>query len=138
MQDSYESFYDIKPVVVNESDKPIYYFPSWYGLDFIYFDEGKDEGKNEWEQHYKFVCLTGRKKILPDKLNTQIQFMFSMNKSDWDNLICCDVVFDDYKVKNPNSRIRYKLQLRYGGKKSKVDLFSYSPEFEVIEKDFKK
>ena len=75
---------------------------------------------------------------MPDKLNAQTPFIFPMSETDWDNLICCDVVFDNFRVKNSNSRIKYKLQLRYGEKKSKVELFSYSPEFEVIENNFKK
>jgi hypothetical protein len=135
MQDKYESFYDIKPQIVNESDVSIYY-DSYY---FPYIDfERFDEKSRSWVVSRVWHCGTGYKpNIKKVKLMEQIPFNFG--KDDWDEIINEDSI-GERKFRNYpeyDGAGRYRFNFSFGTKKSDVNsLVSYSPEFKVIEKDF--
>jgi hypothetical protein len=137
LREKYESFYDIKPQIINDSGSSIYY-DSYY---FPYIDfERFDEKSNSWKISSVWHCGTGYKpKIEKVKITEQIPFNFG--ESVWNEILNEDSIgvpqFRNYPEYNGTGK--YRLSCKFGTKKSNANqLTSYSPEFEVIEKNFKK
>jgi hypothetical protein len=56
LQEKYESFYDIKPMIINEGDKPIYFRDSYYTESVTLF---RFDGKaNRWVESSPWRCGT--------------------------------------------------------------------------------
>ena len=137
LQERYKSFEEIKPQIVNESGFPLYYDTYYFPhLDFERFDEKS----NSWVISRVWHCGTGYKpSIVKIKLSEQVAFNFG--KDDWEQITTEDSIGEPKFRKFPyyDGRGKYRFKFTFGVKKSAFDsLVSYSPEFEVIEKDFKK
>lgn len=137
LQEKYESFYDINPLIINESDFPIYY-DAYY---FPYIDfERFDEKSNTWNVSQVWHCGTGYKPTIA-KVKPSKQIPFGFGKNEWHEITTEDSIgaskfrrFSEYEGKG-----KYRFKFKFGVTKSNADsLISYSPEFEVVEKGFKK
>jgi hypothetical protein len=137
MQEKYESFYEIKPQIVNESDISIYY--DSYFFPYIEF-ERFDNKSNTWKVSQVWHCGTGYKPSVK-KVKLMEQISFNFGKDTWDEIINEDSIGEPKfrKYSEYNGTGKYRFKFRFGVKKSDVNSsISYSPEFEVIEKDFEK
>lgn len=137
LQERYGSFEEIKPQIINESGFPLYY-DAYY---FPYVDfERFDEKSNSWTISRVWHCGTGYKpSVVKIKLSEQVAFNFG--KDDWEQITTEDSTGEPKFRKFPdyNGTGKYRFKFIFGVKKSVLDSqVSYSPEFEVIEKDFKK
>lgn len=137
LQERYESFEEIKPQIVNESGFPLYYDAYYFPhLDFERFDEKS----NSWVISRVWHCGTGYKPSII-KINLAEQVNFNFGKDDWEQITTEDSIgepkfrkFHDY-----DGTGKYRFKFTFSVKKSALDsLVSYSPEFKVVEKDFKK
>lgn len=133
LQKKYESFYDIKPRVQNQGGISIFYHPyPWISLFYW------DEKSMLWRDTNRFLCYVGRG-FSPYKLKPQHEFSIDLNKEEWDTMTIDDYMSPKFKsFPDYNGKGKYKLKLSFGLKKSELSLESFSPEFEVIEKDFNK
>jgi len=137
LQEKYESFYDIKPQIINESDVSIYY--DSYFFPFVDF-ERFDEKSGSWKISRVWHCGTGYKPNI-QKVRFMEQILFNFGKNDWDEITIEDSIGEPKFKRFPeyNGTGKYRFKFEFGIKKSNANLLvSYSPEFEVIEKDFKK
>lgn len=137
LQEKYESFYDVKPQIVNESDVSIYY--DGYYFPYVEF-ERFDEISGSWKVSRRWHCGTGYK-IKIKKVRFKEQITFGFGKIEWDEIIGEDStgVLKFRKFPEYSGTGRYRFSFRFGTKKSNLNqVVSYSPEFAVIEKEFKK
>jgi hypothetical protein len=138
LQEKYESFNDINPTIINENNFPIYYdtyfYPNHIQLEIL------NEKSNSWIVSLPSLCGTGYKPSIK-KAKSLEQIPFGFYKEHWSDITVQDSL-GDYKFKKYPSyegKGKYRFKFFFGVKKSSYDTFvSYSPIFEVIEKDFKK
>lgn len=137
LQDRYESFYDINPQIINNSEFSIYYDAYYYSyIDFERFDEKS----NYWKISAVWHCGTGYKPRIK-KVKAMEQIPFGFGENEWNEILNEDSIgvpqFRNYPEYDGTGK--YRLKFRFGTNKSNANQqVSYSPEFEVIEKDFKK
>lgn len=134
LQEKYESFYDIKPVVINEGTKPVFIYTPYFHLGLVRWDKVREE----WAESIRTDCGTGDN-ISGEKLKPQNKLEIYLDNEVWDAMtIGNDLNFWNFKsFPDYTGRGKYKLKLRYSYKKSGLPLEAFSPEFEVIEKNFK-
>lgn len=137
LQGKYRSFYEINPQIINNSGFSIYY-DSYY-FPFIDF-ERFDEKSSSWKISSVWHCGTGYKPRI-EKVKTSEQIPFNFGENVWNEILNEDSIgvpqFRNYPEYNGTGK--YRLSFKFGTKKSVANqLVSYSPEFEVVEKDFKK
>lgn len=135
LQEKYESFYDIKPIIVNRNKNIIYYRENW-NINFEYFDKDK----SSWQQNMSWGgCQPTKEKTKKLSPNDETE-VFEKGKDffNWYGLLCCDIVFNDFIPKNQTTKYRLVVSFYDGKKKIEAWNYSYSPEFEVIVRDFKK
>jgi hypothetical protein len=136
LQAKYESFYDIKPQIINDSDSLIYILDPLDLIDFERFDEQS----NSWIVSREGRCGTGYKPSI-SKIKSKKEIPFYYYEEKWDGITIQDSIGDDKFKKSPEYKGvgKYRFKFLFGIKKSNIRHFlTYSPEFEVIEKDFKK
>lgn len=136
LQEKYSSFEDIKPQLLNSSEKPIYLYPT-LRIEILVFDDSSDT----WNLSKYIVntCDVGEKSPKRKSLkfnstetvdiSTWIYWNYSLlgesgsfqpyNKPDWDKM-------PDYKTGR-----KYKLMLTFSEERYKNTLESESPEFWV-------
>ena len=125
--EKYENFNDIKPIVVNVSDKPIFFHDRYPAIRLAYFDEAK----NEWQTNYPFACGTGVK-ANPLKLISQANAALSLDAAYWK--LNFEVMPTDIDILQSFKRTgtgKFRLELNYGIKKSEMTETIISPEFQV-------
>ena len=133
LQEKYESFYDIKPSIVNNDIKTFYLYDPYYSVALYRFDQ-----KYGWINSEVIRCGTGLK-LSVNKLRPRNEVLVNLNKETWDEMTIADSVTPKFKkLSTYEGTGKYKLRLYYGVNKSNLYLETFSPEFEVIEKDFKK
>jgi hypothetical protein len=135
LQEKYESFYDIKPFVVNEGNESLFIYSPYFSLSLYKWNEVT----NEWFSTIRMSCGTGVK-ISGEKLKPQNKLEIFLDNETWDTMtIGNDLNFWNFKsFPDYTGKGKYKLGLLYSFKKSDSPIKIFSPEFEVIEKDFKK
>lgn len=136
LQEKYENFYDIKPVIQNITDKPIYFYPTYKVYVLVF-----DEALNTWNlSKYRLnICSFGSKipkrefvKIKSNEgveISKWISWNFELlgnngafqekDKPDWEYM-------PDYKTGR-----KYKLKITFSDKKFDYILESESPDFWV-------
>lgn len=135
VSEKYDSFYDIKPVVVNETGRTIYFdiyfFPNAIVLERLV-------GTDEWQESMPWRCGTGYKPSV-GKLISFAEARPYFDKAYWDESTIDDGISPKFtKYPDYQGKGKYRLRFRFGLKKRNYDQFvSYSPQFEVIEKDFR-
>ena len=137
LQEKYESFYEIKPLILNESDFPIYY--DAYFFPYVDF-ERSDEKSNSWIISRVWHCGTGYKPTIV-KVKPLKQIPFNFGKDDWYEIKTEDSIGEPKFRRFPeySGTGKYRFKFEFGVKRSAAkSQVSYSPEFEVIEKDFRK
>lgn len=134
LQEKYESFYEIKPQIIN-SGPGIIYFDSYY-FPFVHF-EWYSKKLNSWVASDVWQCGTGYKPAI-QKIKPMEFVNILIPKLEWNEIILEDSIGIPKFKKYPeyDGTGRYRFYFRYGLQKSKINLVSYSPEFEVAEKDF--
>lgn len=137
LQERYERFEDIKPQILNASKSSVYFdiyhFPY---ADFEVFD--KKSGL--WKISQVWHCGTGYKPQIR-KIKATEQFSINFGSEALNEITTIDSIGTPKFRKLPDydGIGRYRLKFTFGIKKSDFNQsVSYSPEFEVIEKDFKK
>lgn len=137
LQEKYENFYEITPVILNESNFSIYYDAYFFPyVDFEMFDKKS----NSWIVSRGWSCGTGYKPSIK-KIRSSKQIPFDFGKSEWDEITTIDSINDSKfrRFSDYNGTGRYRFKFIFGVEKTAVgSLVSYSPEFVVIEKDFNK
>jgi hypothetical protein len=127
LQEKYDSFYDIKPVLENLSGKPIYLFPSYYSVKIAFFDEPN----KKWITSYPFTCGTGlklKRYKIDSGSESQIVlkndfWMLNLQNEDGLNLI------ESYRSISIG---KFRLEIDYSiGKSRSYSFLSISPEFQV-------
>lgn len=127
VQEKYENFEDIKPVIENLSDKTIYLYDSYYSIRIIFFDEAK----KDWTTVYPFICVTGLK-LKSNKVIKQTEFGLILKKGFWHLNIQPDDGLNLIESYGKEETGRFKLELSFGLKKSFPYSFtSTSPEFQL-------
>jgi hypothetical protein len=127
LQEKYERFQDIKPVIVNKSDKPVFFYEPFYAIKLAYFDESK----NEWVTNYPFICGTGLK-LTPLKLVPQSNAILSLNETFWKlNSEARPTDIDPLENLRETGIGKFRLELNYGMKKSQITETAVSPDFQV-------
>lgn len=151
LREKYESFYDIKPTIVNVSNKPIYFNcllgvsdAEYLGIRLLVNESGNDWRWNVWrdgvwnkkkEKRWKksvekLEKLRKEGKYIPEgcKLNPNEEFTFDYGKKNWDNIIKGDgIVYEPYK----SGKFRFQLPFTWYEDPD----FAESPEFWVIPKE---
>lgn len=135
LQKKYDGFYDIKPHVVNEGMQSVFIYTPYFYLGLVRWDAFREE----WTETLRMNCATGAK-ISGEKLKPGNTLKISLDNEVWDIItVGNDMNFWNFKsMPDYEGKGKYKLKLRYSDKKSGLPLEILSPEFEVIEKDFKK
>lgn len=127
LQNKYEQVEDIKPIIVNEGDKPIFIVPSFYLARILRFNAQT----NEWEERDPYLCGYAAARIIPIRLDSKRKISVDFYK---DALLSqIQSQFMPPLEAQPIRKGKYKLKLYYGLNRSKIDLVSVSPEFEIIE-----
>ncbi len=127
LQEKYGKFEDIKPIIKNLSDKPIYLFDSYYSIKLIVYMEDK----KDWITLYPFICGTDLN-IKPYKIPTQNDFELIIRKSFWDLNTDDPVGLNSIKSYKNKEIGKFRLKLTFGLKKSALySETSISPEFQV-------
>ena len=129
LQEKYERFEDVKPVLANQSDKPIFVLlPTEFFSKLLIFDSKT----NNWNQSSAFGYCGN---IRVGKSNTKIAPSSELTLGyDWDWMFQGDqAMFDSYKtIPIYQGENKYKLQILYKNEKSSKEyLTSESPEFIV-------
>jgi hypothetical protein len=151
LQEKYESFYDIKPTIVNVSDKPIYFNCSLtetnpenlgirltknVGIDTWQWNvwqcgtTSKDEEKERVREVSRIKKLRKQGKYIPAgcKLNPNEEFTFAFNKKIWDYIILGDgIMYEPYK----SGKFRFALPFET----VEDSASAYSPKFLVTPKE---
>ncbi|HQU85803.1 MAG TPA: hypothetical protein PKY59_21885 [Pyrinomonadaceae bacterium] len=137
LQERYERFEDIKPQILNVSNSSVYFDTYFFPYaDFEVFD--KKSGL--WKISQVWHCGTGYKPQIR-KIKTTEQFSINFGSEALNEITTIDSVGTPKFRKLPDydGSGKYRLKFTFGIKKSDFNqLVSYSPEFEVIEKDFTK
>jgi hypothetical protein len=154
VQETYQSFYDIKPVIVNESNKPIYfdcsleYFESQKYNSYV---EKSDNTKllllypesNRWiskeergrlkEQNKEIKRLQKEGTFVPRgcKINPSEEYSLNFSNDQWNSLIKGDGSSDSYKTGKFKFEIKYWW---YNNQKENGEDISESPNFAVIDR----
>jgi hypothetical protein len=144
LQEKYLKFEDIKPSIINASDKLIY-------LDSYYAESVRllkfNEKSNEWIKNPLMLCGTLSKEELNERsnrkfsLNPNAEKILEFDEMTWKTLIYGDGSDIGFKSKPSDSANgKYKFQVDYWfdiSKKYRDLATSESPEFTVIESESK-
>ncbi len=103
-----------------------------------------DEKENKWTPNYIWTCGTMTKKerkeisrnLASYKFNSNAERRIELNESDWFFLVKSYVDSGFTELQSYNGTGKYKFQIPFT--QNSETFISESPEFEVIEKDFKK
>lgn len=134
---NYDNFYEIQPVIVNEGSIPIFfdaYYSPFIGFEFF------DVKSKVWRQSNVWHCGTGYKPQIV-KVNRAKNVRILIDTESWNEITTKDSIGMPKFKQDPeyDGTGTYRFYFRYGTVKSEAKkLISYSPEFKVIEKDFKK
>ena len=133
LQEKYERFEDIRPVIKNLFNKPIYLADPYYSVKIMYFDEDS----KDWITVRELICGTSTKPVPPNKIFAQKDFKLTLNRVFWEltrEQYDGPKLIENYRKAGID---RFKLELTYGTKKSSpYSIVSVSPEFTVkISKD---
>jgi hypothetical protein len=148
LKEKYEKFEDIVPIVFNDSEFPIFMPKSFLGaIEYGHISLLKfDESQNKWMRNYIAFCGTltkqERKNIAQNlvgfKLDLKTERQIRFDGLELSYLIKSDIGSNGFtELAHYNGTGRYKFQV-YFSRDMKKFFLSESPEFEVIEKDFKK
>jgi hypothetical protein len=127
LQKQYEKVEDIKPVISINGINHIY-VSSAYNLGTLF---KFNEATNEWESRDPILCGYATARLTTYKLNSNKQIVVN-----FDRVIISRGMMSEFMRPLEPEPIRkgiYKFRLYYGLGKSKINLVSDSPEFEVIE-----
>lgn len=127
LQSKYDRVEDIKPFIVNESDKPIFIVPLFYLAVLSRFDART----KEWKRLDPYLCGFAAAKITSIRLNAKRKVSIDFHK----DTLLSQTQSPFMPPLEPQSirKVKYKLKIYYGLNRSEIDLVSDSPEFEVIE-----
>jgi hypothetical protein len=153
LQPKYESFYDIKPTIVNVGEEPVYFNCSltetnpanlgiklienvgvnaWHWNVWQCGTVSKEELKKQRKEEKRIDKLRKQGKHVPSgcKLNPGEEFTFAFNEKIWDYIILGDeVMYQPYKSG--------KFRFRFTFESVEEAFFIESPEFLVIPKETK-
>lgn len=151
MKEKYESFYDIKPTIVNVSGEPIYFncsptetnpenlgirltknvgINTWQWNVWQCGTTSKDEEKKQRKEQKRIEKLRREGKYIPAgcKLNPNEEFTFAFNEKIWDYILLGDgIMYEPYKMG------KFRFQLPFGSVENSA--FAESPEFFVMPKE---
>jgi hypothetical protein len=127
LQEQYDKFQDIAPVIINETDKPIFFYDPYYSVKLAYLDDSE----KQWNPIYFFICGTGLK-LKPLKLVPQSEFSLDFDEYFWKNSSELSPAGIDPLANLRATGIgKFRLELHYGTKKSQVTETAVSPVFQV-------
>jgi hypothetical protein len=153
LQDKYESFYDIRPTIINVSKEPIYFNCSltetnpenlgirltknvgvntWQWNVWQCGTISKDEEKKRQKEEKRIEKLRREGKYVPSgcRLNPNEEFTFAFSEKIWDSIILGDgVMYEPYK----SGRFRFQFQFEL----VESNAFVESPEFSVVSSETK-
>lgn len=148
LQEKYERFEDIKPVILNNSNTPIF-MPQVY-LDAIPYGNIQllkfDNKQTKFVPNYTAFCGTiskeGWKQVTLSwanyKLNSNTERQMKFDDLEWFYLTKSDIGSEGFTEEpNYNGTGEYKFQMSFSQDRKGFFVVE-SPIFQVIEKDFKK
>lgn len=148
LQEKYESFYDIKPTIVNVSGEPIYFncsvtetnpenlgirltknvgINTWQWNVWQCGTTSKDEEKKQRKEQKRIEKLRKEEKYVPAgcKLNPNEEFTFTFSNKIWDYIILGDgIMYEPYQ--SGKFRFQFPFEL------VENSMFAESPEFLVM------